>query len=213
MRTDELVDLLACNVEVVAPDSGARRFAWALGAGALGAALLMAATLGVNPALAAYVQQPTFWLKVVFVAALAAIGLVMAQRLSRPGARLAPMPAVLAMPVLAMWMIGAAALLSAPAEARAGAFFGQTWAVCPLLVAMLAAPVFAGVIWAMKGLAPTRLRLAGAAAGFLSGAVGALVYCLHCPELAPSFIAFWYLLGMLIPTVVGAALGSRLLQW
>jgi hypothetical protein len=65
----------------------------------------------------------------------------------------------------------------------------------------------------MKGLAPTRLRLAGAAAGLLAGTTGALVYCLHCPELEAPFLGFWYLLGMLIPTAVGALLGSRLLRW
>ena len=64
-----------------------------------------------------------------------------------------------------------------------------------------------------EGLAPTRLRLAGAAAGLLSGAVGALVYSLHCPELAAPFLGFWYLLGMLIPTAAGALLGPRLLRW
>ena len=65
----------------------------------------------------------------------------------------------------------------------------------------------------MKGLAPTNLRLAGAAAGFVSGSIGALVYCLHCPELGVPFVGFWYLLGILIPTTVGAMLGERLLRW
>ena len=44
-------------------------------------------------------------------------------------------------------------------------------------------PVFVATLWAMKGLAPTRLALAGAAAGLLAGAVGAVVYTLHCPEM------------------------------
>ena len=65
----------------------------------------------------------------------------------------------------------------------------------------------------MKGLAPTRLALAGAAAGLLAGAGGALIYALHCPEMAAPFLAIWYLLGMLIPTAVGALLGPRLLRW
>ena len=65
----------------------------------------------------------------------------------------------------------------------------------------------------MKGLAPTRLRLAGAAAGFAAGAIGALVYTLHCPELDAPFLAVWYVSGMLIPTVVGAFVGPRLLRW
>ena len=78
---------------------------------------------------------------------------------------------------------------------------------------MLSVPVFVAVVWAMQGLAPTRLRLAGAAAGLVSGSLGALVYALHCPELAAPFLGPWYLLGVLIPAGVGALLGPRLLRW
>lgn len=65
----------------------------------------------------------------------------------------------------------------------------------------------------MRARAPTRLRLAGAAAGLAAGAVGAPVYCLHCPELSAVFVGFWYLLGMLIPAALGALLGPRVLAW
>jgi hypothetical protein len=65
----------------------------------------------------------------------------------------------------------------------------------------------------MKELAPTRLRLAGFSAGLLSGAVAAVVYCLHCPELGAPFVGFWYLLGMLIPASIGAFLGESFLRW
>jgi hypothetical protein len=40
-----------------------------------------------------------------------------------------------------------------------------------------------------------------------------LVYSLHCPETAAPFVAFWYLLGISIPTAGGALLGPRLLRW
>jgi hypothetical protein len=134
-------------------------------------------------------------------------------RLSRPGLRLAWVPGALAAPVLVMWFLAAFDLMRADPAQRAGLFFGHTWTSCPFLVAMLSAPVFVAVLWATRGLAPTRLRLAGSAAGLLSGAIGALVYCLHCPELAAPFLGFWYLLGILIPTAVGALLGPRLLRW
>jgi hypothetical protein len=39
------------------------------------------------------------------------------------------------------------------------------------------------------------------------------VYCLHCPEMSPAFVGFWYLLGMLVPTAMGAVLGPRVLAW
>jgi hypothetical protein len=74
-------------------------------------------------------------------------------------------------------------------------------------------PAFVAVLWAMKGLAPTRLRLAGAGAGLLAGALGALVYTLHCPELAAPFLGVWYVLGILIPAAFGAVVGPRVLRW
>jgi hypothetical protein len=82
---------------------------------------------------------------------------------------------------------------------------GHTAGVCPFLIALIAAPLLIALLCVMRSLAPTRLRWAGS--------VGALVYTLHCPELAAPFLAIWYLLGMLIPTAIGAWLGPRLLRW
>ncbi len=213
MKTDDLITMLATGPVAVQPHAVARRYAGALGAGVLGATLLMATLLRVRPDLDAAVLLPMFWFKVAFVASLVVASLLAVSRLSRPGARLARLPALLALPVLAMWLLALFVLSRADSTERSLLFYGQTWNSCPLLIAMLSAPVFAGVLWAMKGLAPTRLRLAGAMAGLLSGATGALVYCLHCPEIEAPFIAFWYLLGMLIPTAVGAVVGPRFLRW
>jgi hypothetical protein len=66
---------------------------------------------------------------------------------------------------------------------------------------------------ALRSLAPTRLRLAGTAAGLAAGAVGASVYQLHCPELAAPFLGTWYVLGILAPAALGALIGPRLLRW
>ena len=55
--------------------------------------------------------------------------------------------------------------------------------------------------------------MTGATAGRLAGGVGALVYTLHCPELEAPFLGVWYVIGMAIPSVIGALLGPRLLRW
>ncbi len=213
MRTDDLATMLATGAGVEQPNQPVRRYATAVGLGALGSALLMATLLGLRPDLAAAALLPMFWVKLAFVASLAMASLLAALRLSRPGLRLGWVPSALTAPVMAIWLLASVVLTRADGAERVRLFFGDTWSSCPFLVAMLSAPVFVAVVWAMKGLAPTRLRLAGAAAGLLSGAVGALVYCLHCPELGAPFIGFWYLLGMLIPTALGALLGPRLLRW
>jgi hypothetical protein len=104
-------------------------------------------------------------------------------------------------------------LAAASPQDRAQLILGDTAGVCPFLIALLAAPLLIALLWVMRSLAPTRLRWAGAASGFAAGAIGAFIYTLHCPELAAPFLGIWYLLGMLIPTAIGAWLGPRLLRW
>ena len=120
MRTDDLVTMLATGAGAVAPNPAARRYATAIGWGALGAALLMAALLGVRPDLAAAILLPMFWVKFAFVACLAAASLLVVLRLSRPGLRLAWVPGALAAPVLAIWLLAAFALMRADAAQRVG---------------------------------------------------------------------------------------------
>jgi len=213
MNTEELVELLAASALPVEAGAARRRHALALGWGACGAALLMAVLLGVRADLAEAVRLPMFWIKLAFPAALAAGALMAALRLSRPGVRLGRVPAALAAPVLAMWLLAALALAGAAPGERVALWLGETWQSCPFNVALLSLPVFAGTLWAMRGLAPVQPVRAGAAAGLLAGAVGALIYALHCPEMEAPFLGTWYLLGMLIPGAAGAALGPRLLRW
>jgi len=213
VKTDDLVTMLATGGVAVEPNAAARRYLTALIWGTGGAAILMAVLLGVRPDLERAVWLPMFWVKLAFVAVLALISGLVTWHLGRPGSRLAWLPGMLVVPILAMWVLAAFVLASANSAERAELLFGSTSASCPFLIAMLSVPVFIAVIWAMQDLAPTRLRLAGAAAGLVSGSLGALVYAIHCPELAAPFLGLWYLLGVLIPAGVGALLGPRLLRW
>jgi hypothetical protein len=213
MKTEELATMLATGASATERDSGARRHAVAIGWGALGATLLMAILLGVRRDLAQVLVLPMFWVKLGYVACLAVVSMRLVARLSVPGLRLGALPAALAAPVIAMWGLAVVVLIRADPAQREPLLFGQTWSTCPLLIALLSVPVFGAIFWAMKGLAPTRLQLAGAMGGFASGAIAAVVYSLHCPELASPFIGSWYLVGVLIPTATGALLGPKLLRW
>jgi len=82
-----------------------------------------------------------------------------------------------------------------------------------LLIVLLSVPTFPAVFWAVKSLAPTQLRLAGAVAGLLASSTATIVYCLHCPEMSPAFWSVWYAIGMLLPAGIGAWLGPKLLRW
>ena len=215
MKTDDLIALLASGPDVAAaPPPGARwRAAGTLGAGLLASVALMAMLLGVRPNLEQLALLPDFWIKVGFVVCLSLAAWQVSRRLCVPGAATRALPLLIAMPLLLMWALGAIVVQEAAPEQRADLFWGATWRSCPLLIATLSLPILAAVLRLMRQLAPTRLRLAGAAAGFAAGAMAALVYCLHCPELAASFVGFWYVLGMLVPAAIGAAIGPTVLAW
>jgi hypothetical protein len=90
---------------------------------------------------------------------------------------------------------------------------GSTAEVCPWRIFVIGLPVLAGAVWALRGLAPTRLTLAGLVAGGCAGAFGAAIYGFHCHEMAAPFVVIWYTLGMGAVAALGGLAGSRWLRW
>jgi hypothetical protein len=213
MRTEEWVTLLAAGP--VAADSrvAVRRYAIGVGWAAFGSTLLMAVLLGVQIDLSQSVLLPMFWVKLGVAALVAAIGIALNLRLGRPGAALGRLPLALAAPVALWWTLAVVALVGAAPGDRVDLVLGRSWLECLVHIAVLSVPGLAAILWSMRGLAPTRLRLAGAAAGLLAGSIGATAYALYCPELAAPFLAVWYVLGVAIPAAAGALLGPSVLRW
>jgi hypothetical protein len=213
MKTQDLVSLLSTGVEAVDLRLPSRRWLLALVGGTLSALLLTEGLLKLNPALWHETSMSAFWVREGYCAALSALGFITVVRLARPGVRLGLAPMGIPVAVVAMWILAVITLVAASPQNRARLILGHTAGICPFLIAFIAAPLLIAFLRVMRSLAPTRLRWAGAAAGFAAGSIGALVYTLHCPELAAPFIGIWYLLGMLIPATLGAWLGPSLLRW
>lgn len=213
MKTDDLVEMLATGSGRIDRHVSTRRYAMSLALGIPITFLLMYYILRPLPYLGDAITWPKFWMKVAFAGLLALAGFMAVSRLARPGVRLGHVLAGVLVPVAAIWMGAAFVLLNAAPEERGTLMLGQTWAVCPFLIAMLSAPIFVSLLWAVRGLAPTKLAHAGAACGLFSGAMGALIYSLHCPEMEAPFVGSWYLLGILIPTGLGFILGRTTLRW
>jgi hypothetical protein len=152
-------------------------------------------------------------MKAAYTAALVPPAAAMSVRLARPGGRIGWAPSVVLAVAAAMAALAAAQLLRTPPDGRVAAWLGQTWRVCSPLILLLSIPIYAALVIALRALAPTRLASAGAAAGFLSGAVAATLYGLHCPEQSAAFVAAWYSLGILGATALGAVTGRWLLRW
>lgn len=213
MNTDELINMLASNAPAVDRGIVARRFGIAVVIGLLLALLMLLTFFGIRPDIGEIAATPLFWAKLALPATLLGGALLVTTRLARPGVPVGNGWATLAAPVIAVWLAALGLLLSVSANSRWALVLGETWRVCPLNIALLSIPTFLCVFWAIRGLAPTRLRLAGGAGGLLAGSMATLAYSLHCPEMSVAFWAVWYVLGMLIPTVIGALLGPRLLRW
>ncbi|MDM0067792.1 DUF1109 domain-containing protein [Variovorax sp. J31P207] len=213
MRTDQLVALLAADAAPVRRRAVSRRLGVALAIALPVSSAWMLMAYGVRRDLIEAMFWPMFWVRLLFGAGIALAGFVVVQRLARPGVRVRGAWLGLAAPVLLIWLLALVALLSASVEERAALVMGHTWRSCAIDIAVVSLPMFAALLWALKGLAPTRPALAGAAAGALAGGAGAMVYALHCPELAAPYIAVWYVAGIALPVVAGALIGPRLLRW
>jgi hypothetical protein len=213
MKTDDLIDLLATGVTPIDRQALVRRFVTALVPGVLGAVLLMLLVYGLRPDLQLAAQTPMFWAKIAYPLVLAIGALLMVLRLGRPGARVGQAWGLVVLPFVIVWMAGAFVLQGVTSAERLPLVLGQSWRTCPFNILLLSVPTFPAVVWAVKGLAPTNLRLAGAAVGLLASSLATLAYCLHCPEMSPAFWSVWYALGLLAATGIGALTGPRLLRW
>ena len=214
ITTPQLIDSLAGGLRAAPQGFVVRRLALGL---CLGAAIALAATLyawGARPDFAAAVLSSSFWLKLAYPGGLALLSFAAILRLSRPDGHIALMTWVgLALVILVMAGLAAAELWRAPAGAYRELVMGSTSAVCPWLIALLAVPIMGITFWILRTMAPTRLTLAGAAAGLTAGASAAFVYAFSCGESALPFVLIWYGLGMALPTVAGAILGRLALRW
>jgi len=213
MQTELLIERLSAEITPVSPFALPARAAAGMFGGALFSTLLLVFVIGVQPHLADGVSSAAFWMKASFSALLAVAAVAATLHLARPEARGAGRLWPIVFPVGALASLGLFDLLRTPPALWPSLWLGASWSVCPLRILLLSAPVFIGLLWSLRRLAPTDLRSAGMTAGVASGAVGALLYCFRCPETSPIFVLTWYSLGILAAGAIGAAVGPRLLRW
>jgi len=213
MKTDALIDRLSEKAAPVPRGAAWRRLALGTGAGALVSCAIMLAWLGIRPDLGEALATGAYWMKFFYTLLLAFAALWLVERLSRPGARSRVQMLLEALPVAAIVVAAAFELMHAAAPARHRLMMGASSDVCPYRIVALSLPVLAGVLWSLAKLAPTRLVLAGVAAGLAAGAVGAFIYAFHCDESALPFVAIWYTFGIAVAGAIGGFAGRWLLRW
>lgn len=213
MNTDTLIRSLATNLTPVSRHAVGKRIFAGLTLGSLVTLGLVAGGLGLRADLPRALSGFPFWMKWFYTISMAAGAMVLVARLARPEPVRLRRFWPLALPVGIMAILVAIELAGTPTSRWLEIWLGKTWRTCPWTILGLSIPIFAGLLWAFRRLAPTRLRAAGAAAGLASGACAATLYCLHCPETSAAFLLTWYSLGLGLAATAGALVGERLLGW
>ncbi|OWK33572.1 DUF1109 domain-containing protein [Sphingomonas dokdonensis] len=213
MNTDDLILKLSQDSRPMRPERPSARLAMGVACGAAMSAVLVILWLGPRADLAAAVHHASYWLKWGYTLSLSAAALAVTVQLARPDTGRLHGLWLPIIPVILLTCVGLIELLRTPPADWLSMWLGQSWLACPALVLLFSLPIFVGLLWSFRRLAPTRLRAAGAAAGLTAGASAASVYCLHCPEVSALFVLTWYTLGIALATLLGMLLGPRLLRW
>jgi hypothetical protein len=212
VKTSDFISALAAD-PVPEPIRLGRRVAAALAIGFVCSVALYCLLLGPRPDVAAASGTMRFWMKFVDSFAFALPTLLLTLRLAYPDAK----PRALALWLLAPFILLAAGvvveLLVVPQSEWMSRLMGATAIHCMITIPMLAAPVLAALIVALRPGAPLYPGLTGAIAGAASAGVGALVYASSCPGDSPLFVATWYPIATLICMGVGALAGRWFLAW
>lgn len=212
MKTSELIAALAAD-PVPEPIHMGRRFVAALGVGLVGALVLYALIVGPRPDLAQALGTVRFNLKLVDALALALPSLLLLVRLARPDAK----PGV-----LGLWLFAPLALLTAaviaelfvvPQNEWLPRLVGHNMRYCTTMIPILAAPILAALIVALRAGAPQHPGWTGALAGAAAAGLASFLYASHCPDDSPLFVATWYTLAAALVAAIGALAGSRVLRF
>lgn len=213
MKTDELIALLSNGVAPVDRGVAARRFGVGLPLAAAASFVMTALIFHLRPDLASVTRTALFWEKLALPLCIGIGALLATLRLARPGAAVGSAWYFVIAPIIAVWIAGLFVVSTAAPHDIPLLLLGYSWRSCPFNILLLSIPGFIATFLAVRALAPTRLRAAGAVAGLLASSIATVAYCFHCPEMSPAFWSIWYLLGMALGTAVGALLGPKLLRW
>jgi hypothetical protein len=212
MTTDELIAALARAPQPARPTHFYMRIALALLGGLVLGLVLLRFTFGFRPDIG--VAAPIVAMKAGFSALIATFAGGLAMTMVRPlvgDAKRAMGPIVTL--VFACLAIGAVTLFATTPSQRFMAFTGGGFPWCLALIPLFGLPTAVLLLWVLKDAAPTRLAIAGASVGALSGGMGAIVYAMFCPIDSLAFVTIWYVAGIGVASALGAWAGVKLLRW
>jgi hypothetical protein len=213
MKTDNLIAMLSTNVERVDRGQVERTISTAIGTGSAIAFIAMLVVFGVRGDFGDRDALIFLALKLVFTIAVVVASTLYLVRLARPGTERTRAMHLAMFPFIVMVLLAAASLGLAPTAHWKRMLLGDQWLECLVSIPLIAIAPFAGIVWAVRRMAPTDLTRAGMVAGIVAGSMSATGYVLHCTDDFLPFIALWYGGTIALCGFIGAGLGPRLLRW
>jgi hypothetical protein len=209
----EIARKLSDGLAPVPPSFVTRRLVLGTASGAFVSVVWVLTVLRLRPDVMGAMATTMFWAKLVYPLSLALIAGVAAERLARPAAGARDRLVWLAAPFAAVALLAIVQFVTTAPGSHHAIVMGGSARICPFLVLAFSIPPLIGLVWAMRGLAPTRLRETGAVIGLAAGGIGAFAYAWHCTESGAPFLALWYTAGVLAASLLGWLLGPLLLRW
>jgi hypothetical protein len=213
METRDLIVRLSNNVSAIDVVAASTRLSRASIIGLGGNAALLIVLFDIRSDMPQLMLTTMFWIRFAFPLATIMAAMKLVERLGRPGARLKLACLATAIPIVSILSAAAVVLFTTPPGYRLQLMLGTTWKGTTTNIVILSSPSLLAVMHTMKGYAPTRPVIAGAAVGLLAGAQGVLVYTLYCSEMSIPFWSVWYLLAIFATTCVAAAIAPKYLKW
>jgi len=213
MKTDELVNVLSTNLEVVNTRRVFRELAAAVMVGTVAVLAFIFFARGIRPDIRELHALLFISLKVSLGLGVVTGGLIYLVEAARPGGGRRFAPNVSTWLVIAVALLAIASLTAKPLWHWHTMAMTDGWLECLVSIPFIAIVPFAVVVWALRRMAPTDLVRAGALAGFVASGISIIGYALHCTGDSVPFITIWYGGTLLLCTMAGALLGPRLLRW
>ena len=212
MKTEQLIRTLAADNEHRVPPVGFVLTLALLAAAPVSMAMFLM-ELGVRPDVMTAMHNPFFDLKFVVTLALAISAIMVSLHLSRPEASLKGWAWLLLIPAGILAAAIASEMMMPQRAPMMTRLIGSNSRICMTAIPLMALPLLAAALIALRHGAPARPAVAGAIAGLLSAGLAATMYASHCTDDSPLFVATWYTIATALVTAVGALAGARVLRF
>lgn len=210
---ESLVETLAQTPPRAGRNGVIVRLALGLFVGAAAAAAFLLALESLPSAAEDHGRSGASIVKLTYSIALAAAAAVLLLQFASPETRPGRRHFFAMTPVAVMAMVAMTELFTSPPSEWMNLMFGYGVTSCVTSILLATPPIFAGLVWSFRRLAPADTRLTGAAIGAMAGAVSAALYAGLSGDASMCFVFIWFSFTIMATIMAGGLLGRIFLRW